>query len=152
MARETAVDGAGRIRLERARADDLVRGYQGRGYLFIEGCLFGYAVTCIMSFLAMNEIELEVMGIVGRDSDCILPSTHVEIAKDMRRVVIDDDDHSTRLSELARRRFRSGLFKKFPETRHFVDAKFARVRSPENFALRTDYEGEFISSVWLNLA
>ena len=132
--------------------DYLVRGHQGRGHLFIEGCLFRHAVTFIMSFLAMNQMTMEVMGIVGRNSDCILRSTLAEIAKDMRCVVIDDDDHSTRLSELARRRFRSGLFKKFPEARYFLDAELGRVRSLEDFALRTDYECELSSSVWLNLA
>ncbi len=132
--------------------DDLVREYQGRGHLLVEGCLFGYAVTFIMSFLAVNQMAMEVVGIVGRDSGCILRSTLAEIAKDMRCVVIDNDHHSTRLSELALGRFRSRLFKKFPETRHFLDTELGRVRSLENFALRTDHEGEFISSVWLNLA
>src|SRR5271156_4035263 len=132
--------------------DDLVRGYQGRGHLFIERCLLRYAVTFIMSFLAMNQMAMEVVRIVGRDSHCILRPTLADIAKDMRCVVIDDDDHSARLSELARRRFRSGLFEKFPESRHLLDAELRRVRSLENFALRTDHEGELISSVWLNLA
>lgn len=100
----------------------------------------------------MNQMAMEVVGIVGRNSGCILRSTLAEIAKDMRRVMIDDDDHSTRLSELASGRFRSGLFKKLPESRHLLDAELGRVRSLENFSLRTDHEGEFISSVWLNLA
>ena len=132
--------------------DDLVRGYQGRGHLFVKESLFRYAVTFVMSFLAMNQMTMEMTRIVGRDSDCALRSTLAEIAKDMRCVVIDDDDHSTRLIELARRRFRSSLLKKFPETRHFLDAEFGRVRSVEDFALRTDHESELISSVRLNPA
>src|SRR5271156_4488318 len=105
---------------------DLARGYQGRSHLFIEGCLFRYSVTFIVSFLAMNQMAMEVVGIVGGDSDGILRSTVAEIAKYMRCVVIDDDDHSTRPNGPVRGRFRSGRFKKFPEPRHFLGAKLGR--------------------------
>jgi len=96
-------------------------------------------------------MAVEVVGILGRDGGCILRSTLAEIVKDLRCVVIDDDEHSTRLNELARRRFGSGLFKKSPETRHFLDAELWRMRPLENFALRTDHESKLISSVRLNL-
>src|SRR5579863_773826 len=114
--------------------DDLVRGNQSPGHLFIEGCLFRYALTFIMSFLTVNQVAMKVVRIVGGDSGRILRSTLTEIAKDMRGVVIDDDHHSTRLNEFAGGRFRSGLFEEFPETRHLLDAELARARSFENLA------------------
>jgi len=100
----------------------------------------------------MNQMTMEVVGIIGRDSNGILRSTLAQIAKNMRCVVIDNSDHSARLNELARGRIRSGRLKKFSEARHLLDAELGCVRSLENFALRADHEGEFISSVWLNLA
>src|SRR5271166_6188168 len=94
--------------------DDLVRGNQGPCHLFIEGCLFRYALPFIMRFLAVNQVAMKVVRIVGGDSGCILRSTLTEIAKDMRGVVLDDDHHSTRLNELAGGRFRSRIFEEFP--------------------------------------
>jgi hypothetical protein len=104
-----------------------------------------------MSLLAVNQMTMEVVGIIRRDSDCILRSNLPEIAKNMRCVVIDYDDHSTLPNGLARGRLRSGFFKKFTEPRHLLDAELGRVRLVENFALPTDHEGEFVSPVWQNL-
>src|SRR5271170_4994083 len=123
--------------------DDLVRRYQSSGHLFIEGRFFGYAIALIVSLLAMNQMVMVVVGIVGRDGHRILRTPLTEIAKNMCRMVIDNDDHPTRLNELVRGRFRSGQFKKFPKSRHLLHADFRRVRSLEDLASRTHHKGEF---------
>lgn len=131
--------------------DDLVRRYQGGGHLFIEGRFFGYAVAFIVSLFAMNQMVMEVVWIVGLDGACILRAALAEVTKNMRCMVIDNDDHPTRLNELARGRIRFSFFKEFPQPRHLLDADFRRVRSLEQFTSRTHYEGEFISTMCLNL-
>src|SRR6266436_4150868 len=94
--------------------DDFVRRYQGSGHLFIEGRFFGYAIPLIVSLLAMNQMVMVVVGVVGPDGHCTLRTALTEIAKNMCCMVIDNDDHPTRLNELVRGRFRSGQFKKLP--------------------------------------
>ncbi len=83
--------------------DDFVRRYQGSGHLSIEGRFFGRAIALIVSLLAMNQMVMVAVGVIGRDGLCIPRSALTEIAKNMCCMVIDNDDHPTRLNELLRR-------------------------------------------------
>lgn len=131
--------------------DDLIRGYQGSGHFFVEGCFFGYALAFIVSLLAMHQMAMEVVRIVGGDAHCVLRKALAGIAKNMRCVMIDYYDHSTGLKQLRCARFSSGFFKKFPKPGHLFDADLRRVRLLEHFAPCTHHEGKFIS-MCLNLA
>jgi hypothetical protein len=70
----------------------------------------------------------------------------------MCRVVIDDHHHSTRVRSVVRSRIGSGLVKQFAQSRHLLDSQFRSTRALEYFTDRADHEGEFIPSLWLNLA
>jgi hypothetical protein len=55
----------------------------------------------MMRFLPMNQMTMEVVRIVELGRSRISWSTLAEIALNMRCVMIDNDDHSPRLTELA---------------------------------------------------
>jgi hypothetical protein len=100
----------------------------------------------------MNQMTVEVVQIVGLGRSCIARSILAEIAKNMRCMMIDNDDHSARLNESAGGRYQPRLFKQFSESRYLINPELGAVRPLENIALRSDQEGEFIPSQLLNLA
>ena len=63
----------------------------------------------------MNQMTVEVVQIVGLGRSCISWSILAEIAKNMRCMMIDNDDHSARLNESAGGRYQPRLFKQFSD-------------------------------------
>lgn len=132
--------------------DDLVCRHECRGDFFVEGGLLGNPVTFVVGLLAVNQMMVNVMGIVRLDSDFLFRIIFAAIAEKSGAVVVDNHNHSTRLRMLWRWRFGAGFLEKLAKPRHLCDAEFRGVRTLERFPLRSDNEGEFVASLCLNLA
>lgn len=131
--------------------DDLRRRGESRGDFLVEGCLLGHVISAIVSFLAVNQMVMEVVGIVGFYVDLLLGPAAAQVVEDMRCVMVDDDNHPGRSRNFVGRRLGSGSFEKPPEARHFVYGALRRMRLLENFALRAHDECEFLPTVRLYL-
>ena len=99
----------------------------------------------------MNQVSVEVMGIVWLDAGFVLGPAAANIAENMCHVVIDDDDHSGCLPGLNRRQLRGGPLEKSTQSRDLVGAELRRVGLLEEFPLRADNKCEFAAGGPLHL-
>ena len=131
--------------------DDLIRPSDIFRDLLIKRILFGDALATVVSFLSMNQMMMEIEGIVRSHLVFVCRTPPTEILVNMGGVVVDDDDHTAGLGGFFYLRTRSGFFQEFTQPRNFLHAKIMGVRPLEKDALAADAEHKFIVSVRLDL-
>src|SRR5580658_7311648 len=77
--------------------DDLTRRSDIFRDLLIKRILFGHALATVVRFLSMNQMMMEIVGIVGLHLAFVCRTTSAEIVVNMGGVVVDDDNHPGRL-------------------------------------------------------
>jgi len=121
---------------------DFARRRQTGGNLVIERGILRDTVTLIMRLFTMQQMMVKVMRIVGLERFLISHALDTP-AKNMRRVMIDYDEHSTGTVHRDRRQFGRGGLEQAPHSRYVLHRQFTGVRSLEKLPLRADDECEF---------
>src|SRR4029077_14770564 len=132
--------------------DDLIRRSDIFRDLLIKRILFGYALATVVCFLSMNQMMMEIVGIVRLHFMIVCRTTSTEIMVNMGGVVVDDDNHTAGLSRFFYLGTRSGFLQEFTQPRNFLHAKIMGLRPLEKDALGADAEHKFIASMRLDLA
>jgi len=89
--------------------DDLIRQSDIFRDLLIKRILFGYALATVVRFLSMNQMMMEIEGIVRLHLVFVCRTTSAEILVNMGGVVVYDDNHSAGLGRFLYLRNRSGF-------------------------------------------
>ncbi len=134
--------------------DDLIRGSDVFRDVLVKRVFFGHAFALVVSFLAMNQMMMEMERIVRSNLLFVRRTTSTEILVNMGGVMVDDDDHTTRLSSLRLRTWLHtgfGFFQEFTQARNFLFTKIMSLRPLEEGALAADAKDKFVVSMWLNL-
>ena len=122
-----------------ADKNNLARGRKVLGDLLVERTLLGHALAAIMRFLAMDQMVLKSVGIVGRDLGFGHGNAAAVVLIEMRAVMVDNyDNASGRVGD--RRGFvvPGVVAQEAAQAADFFDIEIVRVRALEQLPLRAD--------------
>src|SRR5271166_4780720 len=120
--------------------------------LLIKRILFGYALAPVVRFLSMNQMMMEIGGIVRVHLVFVRWTTSTEILVNVGGVVVDDDNHPAGPGRFFCVCTMPGFLQEFTQPRNFLQTKIMGLRPLEKDALAADAEHEFIASMRLDLA
>ena len=126
------------------------------GDLLIVSVFLGNTLAYVMSFLAVDQVVMEIKGIVGLYGRSICRQVGPLAAVNVCGMVVDDRDHATGLVDLGgllkNPGLSSGLMEKMAQTGNLFYIEIVAARMLEKFSLLADYEDKLIVSVRLDFA
>ena len=120
-------------------------------YLFIKLILLGDALAAIMRLLAMDQVMMEMKGIIG-PARLLVPHVDNCVMKYTSGVMVDDDYSPSGGRNRGQRVGELRFLEEFAEVRNLFHFQIVPVRPPERALLRTDHEGELLVAVRYDLA